>query len=114
MATKATHTHFTSDKGHSYTHSYTRRPAEPGGSAYGVGVAGRSLSGVARGQLALLEADDAVGDVRSVRALGEEREPWSIFLAHCSNRPSKWVRWRDARFSGNAAVFHLVNLHLVA
>ena len=52
---------------YTHTHSYTRRPAEPGGSAYGVGVVGRSLSGVARGQRALLEADDAVGDVRGVR-----------------------------------------------
>ena len=32
-----------------------------------MGVVGRSLSGVARGQRALLEADDAVGDVRGVR-----------------------------------------------
>ena len=32
-----------------------------------MGVDGRSLSGVARGQRALLEADDAVGDVRGVR-----------------------------------------------
>ena len=32
-----------------------------------MGVIGRSLSGVARGQRALLEADDAVGDVRGVR-----------------------------------------------
>ena len=53
--TKVTRTH---------THTYTRRPAEPGGSAYGAGVVGRSRSGVARGQRALLEADDAVGDVR--------------------------------------------------
>ena len=68
MATRATHTHLTSDKGHTHTkHSYTRRPAEPGGSVDGVGVGGRSLSGVARGQRALLEADDAVGDVRGVR-----------------------------------------------
>ena len=32
-----------------------------------MGVVGRSLSGVARGQRALLEADDAVGNVRGVR-----------------------------------------------
>ena len=32
-----------------------------------MGFIGRSLSGVARGQRALLEADDAVGDVRGVR-----------------------------------------------
>ena len=32
-----------------------------------MGLVGRSLSGVARGQRALLEADDAVGDVRGVR-----------------------------------------------
>ena len=63
QVTKVTHTHT-----HTHTHSYTRRPAKPGGSAYdGVGVAGRSLSGAARGQRALLEADDAVGDVRRVR-----------------------------------------------
>jgi hypothetical protein len=58
------HTHaLASDQGHTHTqtllHSNERRPAEPGGSAYGVGVVGRSLSGVARGQRALLEADDA-------------------------------------------------------
>ena len=67
---KATHAHTHSQVTkvtHTHTHSYTRRPAEPGGSAYGVGVVGRSLSGVARGQRALLEADDAVGDVRGVR-----------------------------------------------
>ena len=68
MATRATHTHSQVTKvTHTHKHSYTRRPAEPGGSAYGVGVVGRSLSGVARGQRALLEADDAVGDVRGVR-----------------------------------------------
>ena len=33
----------------------------------GVGAVGCSRSGVARGQRALLEADDAVGDVRGVR-----------------------------------------------
>ena len=68
MATRATHTHFTSDKGHTHTNtlkledrrSRADRPT-------GVGVVGRSLSGVARGQRALLEADDAVGDVRGVR-----------------------------------------------
>ena len=32
----------------------------------GVGAVGCSRSGVARGQRALLEADDAVGDVHSV------------------------------------------------
>ena len=32
-----------------------------------MGVVGCSLSGAARGQRALLEADDAVGDVRGVR-----------------------------------------------
>ena len=34
-----------------------------------MGVVGRSLSGVARGQRALLEADDAVGNVRGVRMI---------------------------------------------
>ena len=38
-----------SDKDVTQTHSYTRRPAEPGGSAYGVGAVGCSRSGVARG-----------------------------------------------------------------
>ena len=68
MATRATHTHFTSDKGHTHTNTPTlgdrrSRADRP----TGVGVVGRSLSGVARGQRALLEADDAVGDVRGVR-----------------------------------------------
>ena len=71
MATKATHTHFTSDKKKG-THTQTLLHSKAGvagriGLRYGVGVAGRSLSGAARGQRALLEEDDAVGDVRGVR-----------------------------------------------
>ena len=47
MATRATHTHSQVTKvTHTHKHSYTRRPAEPGGSAYGAGVVGRSRSGV--------------------------------------------------------------------
>ena len=61
-----THAHTSRVTKVTHTHTYTRRPAEPGGSAYGVGAVGCSRSGVARGQRALLEADDAVGDVHSV------------------------------------------------
>ena len=76
-----------------HTHSYTRGPAEPGGSAYGgVGAVGCSRSGVARGQRALLEADDAVGDVHSVGVDG---------LAHIERRSPDWAArsamcWRRA------------------
>ena len=41
---KATHAHTHSQVTkvtHTHTHSYTRRPVEPGRSAYGVGVVGR-------------------------------------------------------------------------
>ena len=83
MATRATHTHSQVTKvTHTHKHSYTRRPAEPGGSAYGVGVVGRSLSGVARGQRALLEADDAVGDVRGVRV---DRRVYQVFKSSQSS-----------------------------
>ena len=58
QVTKVTHTH---------TLLHSKAGEAAGGSAYGVGDAGRSLSGAARGQRALLEADDAVGDVRGVR-----------------------------------------------
>ena len=79
---RATHTHSQVTKvTHTHKHSYTRRPAEPGGSAYGVGVVGRSLSGVARGQRALLEADDAVGDVRKYRGAVADSVSVGIALA---------------------------------
>ena len=72
MATRATHTHSQVTKvTHTHTqtllHSKTGRRSRAHRPTYGVGVVGRSLSGVARGQRALLEADDAVGDVRGVR-----------------------------------------------
>ena len=69
-ATKATHTHFTSDKGHTHTNTPTlegRRSRADRPTGWASSHVGCSLSGAARGQRALLEADDAVGDVRGVR-----------------------------------------------
>ena len=84
MATRATHTHFTSDKGHTHTNTPTLedRRSRADRPTYGVGVVGCSLSGVARGQRALLEADDAVGNVRGVRMGRPRGELLGAVLEH--------------------------------
>ena len=54
----------------------------------GVGAVGCSRSGVARGQRALLEADDAVGDVHSV---GVDRRHMLIAARRCERYVSKYL-----------------------
>ena len=101
IATRATHTHLASDKGHTrHKHSYTRRPAEPGGSAYGVGVVGWSSEGRSRRSRLRRGAGSTVASSEGTSIIS----PAACHTPRRQHQPFFWAKARSKRRNGLQAL----------